>query len=156
MDEFDFGSLEIIEIPVTGPDGKKYILREASGDSVARYNNARAKCLRFQDGGISSVEGQGYLDLLLLTLTLCRAKEDGSADLSKYISKTTLQGWPNRALKKLAVKAQEISEIDDNDDLDTLKKMRDKLNERIERLEGSAKNGLESTEIGLDWPNNGG
>ena len=149
MDEFDFGSLEIIEIPVVGPNGKKYILREASGEAAARFNSMRGKCAKYADGGVSEVSGVGHIPLFLLSLCLLNTKEDETANLHSPIVLSVVQGWPERVVKKLYAKALEISEIDQDDDLDSLKEQYEELGKKIAKMEeDAAKNELKSTEIG--------
>ncbi len=151
-DDFDFGSLEAIEIPVVGPDKKPYILREASGDVVAKFNNARGRCVQFRDGGMSAVNGQGDLEAFLVSLCLFHVKEDGTADFKKPVRAPIIRSWPERVVKPLFEKAKEISEIDEPDDLAALKEQRKKLNEQIEKLmeDSPAKNEQDNTPIGCD------
>lgn len=151
QEPYDFSDLEIIEIPVTGPDKKKYILREASGDAVARFNNARAQCVKFTEGGGHTVRGPGHLEIFLLTLCLFQTDEDGNAILTSSVKEGTLKPWPDRVLSKLFDKAKEISELDQEDsDLESLKKQRDNLNVEIEKLESeeTLKNESSPTETG--------
>lgn len=159
--EFDFGSLEVIEIPVVGPDKKPYILREASGDAVAKFNNARGRCVQFRDGGMSAVAGQGDLEALLVSLCLFHVVKEADeeidmnhpelwkADLKKALTAMTIRSWPERVVKPLFDKAKEISEIDEPEDLAALKEQRDKLDKQIKDLEESeAKNEQDDTPIG--------
>ena len=149
MDKFDFGSHKNIEISVVGPDGKSYILREAFGDAVAQFNNARGRCMRFEDGGVSSVDGQGNLELYLVSLCLFNVKEDGSPNLESNVSRGVLGRWPARVIKPLFDKSKEISEIDMDDNLESLRKQYKELGERIRKMEeDAAKNEPNSTEIG--------
>jgi len=52
---FDFSNHQIIDILVKGPNGKDYVLCQANGDTVAKFNSARARCARYQDGGMSGL-----------------------------------------------------------------------------------------------------
>lgn len=150
---FDYGDLSKIEIPVVGPDGKNYILREAMGGAAARYKNARTKCARFKDGGLSGADGLGNLPELLLHLTLFTTKEDGTRNPKDTISKPAVAGWPNRVIEELFTEALKISELDDAESLDDLKKQREELDERIAKMEeDSAKNVPSDTETGLNSP----
>lgn len=149
MDEFDFSSHKVIEIPVTSPTGKKHVLREASGDAVARFNSARSRCMRFQDGGVSGVEGMGGLEMLLVSLCLFNVDEEGKPNLNSTVSQTELKSWPGRDIAELSNEAKKISEIDMDDDLDSLRKQYKDLGERIQEMEDdAAKNEPTSTEIG--------
>ncbi len=152
-DQYDFSSLAIIEIPVVGPDGKRYMLREASGDAVAKFNNARARCIQFKDGAMASVSGQGDLEVLLVSYCLFHTDETGAAKLNTPVDIKLIRSWPNRVVKPLYDAAREISEIDAEDDLPTLKKRREELDRQIKQVEGtSAKNELSGTLDGSDYP----
>ncbi len=147
--EFDFGSLEIIETSVVGPNGKKYILREANEESVARFTNARTRCMTLQDGGVTAVAGMGDLSLLLVSLCLFEVGEDGEANLKKNVSVEVLKSWPGRVIRPLFDEAKRISEIDQDDDVESLEKQYKELGERIAKIrEDMAKNEPESWEIG--------
>ncbi len=148
MSKFDFGSLKVISIPVVDPSGKNLILQEASGDTVKRFNDERTRCLKFQDGGVSSVVGQGNLEMFLVSLCLFETDEDGKLIPEKYIPISTLQKWPGRVVTALFNKAKEISEIDPSD-LATLQKEYEALGKRIAKMqEDMAKNEPNNTEIG--------
>ena len=150
QNEFDFGSLETIEIPVVGANGKKYILREASGEAAARFNSMRGKCAKYADGGVSEVSGIGHIPLFLISLCLFSVKEDGTANLQSTVALSVIQVWPERVIRKLYAKALEISEIDQNDDLDSLREQYKELGEQSAKMEeDAAKSEQKSTETGL-------
>ena len=136
--EFDFGSLETIEVPVVGANGKKYILREASGEAAARFNSMRGKCAKYTDGGVSEVSGIGHIPLFLVSLCLFNMKEDGTANLQSTVVLSVIQSWPERVIKKLYAEALRISEIDQDDDLDNLKEQHKELGEKIIKMEKDA------------------
>lgn len=151
--EFDFGDLTIIEIPVTGPNKKNYILREASEAEAARFDNARAECAKFKDGGMSAVVKLADSRRFLVGMCLFCTNEDGTRNPASLIAPNVLIKWPSRVVKALYNTALEISELDDDQDLDALKKERAKLDERIEKLEeDAAKNEPSGTESGLNMP----
>lgn len=164
MNEFNFSSLEVIEIPVVGPDNKPYVLREASGDVVAKFNNARGRCVEFQEKGIHKMHGGGDLEAFLVSLCLFHAARDSNneevdmdhpelwtADTKKPLTAMTIRSWPGKVVKVLFDKAKEISEIDEPEDLKALIEQRDKLDKQIKGLEeDQAKNGLVSIPIGCD------
>ena len=155
----DFSSIEVIEIPVVGPDKNNYVLREASGDSVARFNNARGRCVQFKDGGMSSVDGQGDLEAFLVSLCLFHIKDDcdtsdpstWTADVKKSVKAPIIRAWPERVVRPLFEKAKEISEVDEPEDLKTLQEQRNKLDEQIKNIERNApKNERDDTPVGCD------
>lgn len=155
--EFDFGSLEIIEIPVVGPDGKNYILRETSGDAAAQFNSMRAKCAKYAGGDVSEVTGVGQIPLFLVSLCLFNVKEDGAINLNSPVAPGVLRSrsWPERVIKRLYAKALEISEIDQDDDLDSLRKQYQELGEKITKMEeDAAKNEQNTSGTGSNLPAN--
>jgi hypothetical protein len=150
FENFDFGSLQLIEVPITGPDRKKYMLREASGDAVAKFNNARARCVRFQNGGMSAVDGQGDLEPLLVSYCLFEVYDTGEV-ATKSVPVAMVRNWPERVIRRIYDKAREISEIDQDGSLEDLKKQRDKLNEQIAKMEEDAsKNEQEPSATGSE------
>lgn len=147
--EFDFSGLEVQQQKVTGPDGKDYLLVEASGDSAVRFNNARAACVRLENGKVAGVGKTGSLEPLLVSLCLFETTLTG--DPGKVVPEGRIRQWPSKVQTKLYAKALEISELnEDADDIDKLIEERDKLNERIDSLqEDPAGNVQSSTEDGL-------
>jgi len=151
----DFSNHQIIDILVKGPNGKDYVLCQANGDTVAKFNSARARCARYQDGGMSGVEGLGDLEPMLVSMCMFEDKGDGTPDPQKPIKGTLLRAWPGPVMKTLFNKAKEISEIDLDNDLASLRKQRDALDKQIRQIEGDqAKNVLKSSETGLSLPEN--
>ena len=157
MEALDFSSHEIIRIPVVGPDKKSYILCEGSGDTVAKYNNARARCAKYKDGGLAGVEGAGDLEMLLVSMCLWNDKGDGTPDPQKPVAYSVLRSWPGSVIHRLFDEAKRITEIDADDDLASLKKQRSELDEKIRQIEeDAAKNEPSPSETGLSLPGNEG
>ena len=145
----DFSSHQIIDVLVKGPNGKDYVLREASGDTVAKFNNARARCAQYKDGGLSGVEGLGDLEPMLVSMCLFEDKGDGTPDPQKPVRASILRAWPGPVVKALFDKASEISELDSDKDVASLRKQRDALDKQIKQIEEeSAKNAPKSSETG--------
>jgi len=152
---FDFSNHQIIDILVKGPNGKDYVLREASGDTVAKFNNARARCAKYQDGGLAGVEGLGDLEPMLVSMCMFEDKGDGTPDPHKPIKGNLLRAWPGPIVKALFDKAAEISELDSDKDLSSLRKQRDAIDKQIKQIEeDQAKNAPRSSETGLNLPGN--
>lgn len=150
-DEFDYDSLEVIDVPVKY-GGKKYVLREASGDTGRKFNDARTKCMHFQDGGVSGVEGVGGLPIYLLSMCLFETDEDGVVQPKRHVTQEALKSWPERVIQPLFMKAREIGELD-QDSLESLRKQYKELGERIAKMEEDAvKNEPKSTETGFSLP----
>jgi len=127
-DEFDFSSLEIQEVPVRGPDGKDYVLREANGGAAKKYNDARTGGIKFKDGSAESVSGMGGLEPLLVSLCLYRTNDDDGNILPKAIPMATKlpyieREFPYQVIKVLHDKAREISNLSEGNPYgDSLKK----------------------------------
>ena len=157
-DSLNFEDLELILIKVTGPkpNKTKYVLAEACAESVAKFNSARAKCLRFQDGGVAGVEGQGDMEIYLVSLCLFKPTEESAQtdnwipDQTQSVSLTRLREWPGRMVSALYNRAIEISEIDLEDDIDKLLKQREDLDKKIKEIQEKerVKNELSDTETG--------
>lgn len=148
MQEFDFSGLSIIEIPVISPENENYILREADGGAAVRFTDERARCVQFEDGGMSGVEGPGKLPILLLSLCLFETDDHGDILLNKPVNPNIIKCWPDRVIQQLFDKAKEISEIE-QDDLPALRKQYKELGEKLAKMEeDEAKNEQTDMEIG--------
>jgi hypothetical protein len=145
-DEMDFSNLKVRRIKVKGPDKKNYILQEAKGPDVAAFNDARSRCVRFQEGTMSAVDGQGRLEMLLVAMCLFPIDDEGNMAERSLVA-SDLQSWPNRVILPLFLKAKEISEIDQDDSLASLIKRRDMLTKQIE-AQDPAKNAQGNSQDG--------
>ena len=158
MKDLNFGSLEVIRIPVTGPNRKPYLLCEASGDAVAKFNNARSKTAKLRDGQVVGVDGVGELECLLVSYCLFHAQEDPNdaaglilTDPVEAENLQVIKAWPSRVTRKLYDTARKISEIDMDDSLESLHKQRDELTKQIEKIEqDAAKNERTNSTSGSD------
>ncbi len=104
----DFSDISPIEIPVTGPDQRSYVLKEASGEAAAKYRNAILGCTRLSpEGKVSSVQGVASVEALLVAS--CLYNDKGS-----LVQRSVIDKWPSRVVKKLFEKAKEISELDES------------------------------------------
>lgn len=102
--DLDFGSFEPIVLPVNIL-GENYLLREASGDAAARYNNAMLKCTTLgPDGRPARLDGLADVDPFLVSLCIVTAT-------GKPVRLETVRSWPNRIVQMLAEKVKEISEL---------------------------------------------
>lgn len=104
--EFDFSDLSIIEIPVTGPDKQKYILREPDSTVVRDFKNRQMACTKFVDGKIAGVQNAAGLEHELLAKCLFRVMPDGS--VGGLIDQRVLEKWSNRVVSPLFDKAKDI------------------------------------------------
>jgi hypothetical protein len=125
-ESFDFSSLSPVEIPVVGPDGKQYVLKEANGTAAKRYNDARTGGILFEGGQLKKIEGAGSLEPLLVSLCLFAVEGEGEkkvlrpmANHQPYIERE----FPARVIKQLYNKAREISNLEEGNPVgDAMKK----------------------------------
>ena len=137
-----FEQLTPIEVPVQLA-GDSYLLREASGEAAAKFNNARTACYDYMAGKLSKIHDTGDLEPLLVAL--CIFTHDG-----KPVPESTVRGWPARIVTALFEKAKEISGLGP-ETVDDLLKQRAELDQQIARLqeqEDPRKNLLTGTMVG--------
>lgn len=105
--DLDFGSLERIELPVTAPDGTKYILREASEDQAVKFKNAQmSRVLLGPQGKPQKIDGMGDLEPMLVAMLLVGENE-------RPINENLVRGWPSRMVRKLFDAAKDISGLNE-------------------------------------------
>ena len=155
MEAMDFDDLSVIEVPVS-IEGKKYILREADGDTACRYRNACLKCTKLgPDGKAQSVHGLADVDPFLVSLCLLQVVElaDGKKNYKK-VSLEFVRGRPNRVQKALFKRAKKIGKLDEIDDKEALLEQKKEIEEQLTRIDESkeeiAKNGSEGMKDGSD------
>lgn len=86
--------------------GKRYELREATGDAIVRYRNARAECSVYgPTGDFIRVKGLADLDPLFVSLCLYDEKE-------KLVPEQTIKSWPARIQADLAKELKIISDVE--------------------------------------------
>lgn len=108
---FDFSLLDRRELEVTAPDGKKYILREATGDTVATYRNAvMQSTITNSEGKIVGYKGS-LASLESLLVSRCLWDEKGVNPTQQTVGK-----WPNRMQKQLFEAAKELSDMGEKED----------------------------------------
>jgi len=136
-----------IEINVSIGDDN-YVLRESSGDAACRYRNLITSCAKRQ--GEDMVINGPIADAEPLWVSMCLFKVDADGNTAKnHVKVETVRSWPERVVKILVAKLQEISPIDSDGDEDVavLEKERDALTKKIDDLE-SAKNSQSNTADG--------
>lgn len=121
MEPLDFGSIEVQEQEVIGPDKKRYILREANGKAAREHRNALLASTQFGPDGKGGFRVTGLQDLASVEAKLvaaCLFDENG-----KNLHYQTVEGWPARVQKTLYEHAKELSDLGEDDILgDKLKK----------------------------------
>lgn len=110
-DEFDFSGIKPIEIPVKGPDGNDYVLKEANGTAAKLFNDARiGGVLLGEEGNAQRVSDIGKLEPYLVSLCLFGQPGD------RPIKQQVIEQWPYQVIKKLYNKAIEISHLSEKED----------------------------------------
>ena len=105
-EELNFDDIAPIEIPVV-IKGKRYTLKEASGDAACRYRNAVLSALQVSKTG--EVTGARNLaDTEPLLVSLCLFDEQ-----DKPVPIKTVRSWPARVVRTLFEKAADISDLAD-------------------------------------------
>lgn len=114
-DEWDFSGLEPKFKSLTGPDGKRYEMREASGTAGKKFKNARTKGLHFAGGELSQLDGVGDLEPLLVSLCLfdiTQGGEGGVSPAARPLSQAFVeQTFKASQIKKMYDYIYEISDL---------------------------------------------
>jgi hypothetical protein len=125
----NFDDLSPVEVPVS-VRGKRYTLREATGDAACKWRNAQLAATELgPDGKVMRVKGLADLEPMLVSL--CLFDEQG-----KPVPAATVREWPARVIKAVYDECKRISQLDEAaETADDLKKQRDELDKRIAKLE---------------------
>lgn len=107
---FDLGSTALTKVSYH-LDGKTYVLKEATAETVCRWRNALLQTARFVDGKQNGFDGTADIDLLLVSLCLFEQTDKGET----AVSMATLRAWPYRIQKVLLDKARAISCLEDSE-----------------------------------------
>lgn len=109
-----FDNILPVEVPVSVA-GKKYVLREASGDAACRYRNALLKSTRLgPEGKPSVIDGLADVEPLLVSLCLFEVLSDGT--LAKGpVPAHVIRSWPARIQKALFERAKQISDLEERE-----------------------------------------
>lgn len=100
--QLDFSDLEPQTVSFEC-QGQSYVLHEATGGVAKRFNNERAKRVKYgPSGNVSQIGDIGDLEPLLVSLCLKTAAGDN-------IPVTVIEKWPSRMVKKLYETVEEIS-----------------------------------------------
>jgi hypothetical protein len=129
--EFDFSSLELIEVPVKIKD-KSYVLREASEDASAKYRNKQIESTIMVDGKPSGIRGLADAGALLVASCLWVRDEKGAE--TGQVPLSFVKALPYRISKKLFEKAKEISELKDTFSREELLKQKEDIDRQLREL----------------------
>lgn len=114
----NFDGFTLVEIPVTIL-GKKYLIREASGDAACKYRNAVFKSTTMgPDGKPVKIEGLADVQPLLVSLCLYLVGENG--EVGQLVPLSVVRSWPDRIIRPLFQEIKRISVLDDTDDVETM------------------------------------
>ena len=98
---FDFSNLAPREVPVVGPDGNRYVLREASADAAIRYRELNLRARRLEDGKLIGWTGDFVRsDAVLVAHCLHLVDVDGKVT-PVTVTEETVRTWPDQVLGKL-------------------------------------------------------
>lgn len=148
MDELDFNDLTPKEV-IVKMGGKKFLLREASGDATAKYRNASLKAARMNDGKLVGMDGLFDCEPYLVSLCLYYADEQGQVKRDKHgnplpdslVSVGTVRSWSNRVQRRLFDWIDANSDLGKNDTEESLLKQQESINERLTRLKEASEGG---------------
>lgn len=154
VEELNFDDISLKEIPVS-IERKKYVLREATGDTACRYRNAVLHCTELgPEGSPATIKGLADVEPFLVSLCLFETclDERGNPTSERSVPVSVIRKWPSRVQKALFERAKEISELsEEEEDLESLTKKRKEVNEKIVKLqEDSAKKEPSNTAVGFD------
>lgn len=154
MDEFDFSGLEEVKIPITAPDGRKFILREVFGDGYDAWQNAITDARQYNaDGKMSGFKNLAETDNVLIAKSLVEILPDGTM---QAVGPEVPSNWPQKMRAKVLAKLREVSELDEIDTEEELIKQIEKLQARLAKVRAGkadqAKNVQSNSEDGSSSP----
>ena len=127
-------------------DGRPYVLREASAATTIRFQQRQAAGLKYgEDGKVVGWQGDGMHEPEAVAACLCLADDAGNpipnGDGFKTVPLKELLSWPGRVQERLFERLKEISpELAPVETAESLRRQIARLQARLDRLEGPAKN----------------
>lgn len=121
--ELDFSADESlsVQIPVTGPDGKRYILKSGSGKAVTEYRNAAQACFKYgANGRLTQILNLASVEVQLVSACLFEVGADGEilkqrgTDKEVNVPQQRIDSWPNPVKSKLFNVSKQISGLDED------------------------------------------
>lgn len=107
MESLDYSNLTIKEIPVTLPDGSKWLLREADGKTATAHRNAIMEATQFgPDGKVVGIKNLASVEARFVAGCLW---SDAEKPINIHIA--MVEKLPARIQKQLYEKAQELSDM---------------------------------------------
>jgi len=116
---FDFSpeNLKPVEIPVKGPNGKTYLLKEATAEVAKNYRAVVMESAKMNDGRMSfSADGTVKAEPILVAGCLYEqyTQSNGQPGERPAILGEILR-WPNRVVQPLFKAARQISGLDEDE-----------------------------------------
>jgi hypothetical protein len=129
---FHFENDTLAEFHFTlGKDRKPHVLVEAEAETVFKYRNEVARVATLEDGKLSKVGNVADADGYLLSMCLYAVNADGSR---KQVPITTLRKWPNKLVKQLLERLEEMSDLGGSKTIVQVEKEIAKLTKKLARL----------------------
>lgn len=129
IDALVFNDITLIEVPVTIA-GKTYTAREANEEAAAKYRSAAMRGAKMgTDGGIS-VEIDGGIQALLVSL--CLYEKVGDAE--RLVPIFDIRKWPARVVKPIFDLIKKISHLDEAETVEQIEKQITSLQNRLAKL----------------------
>lgn len=107
--ELDFEALDPIEVPIKVKGVVKYVLKEASADTAAKYRNAMSNGATFDTATKKANIGQpGEAELIAVANSLYEVFGEGQTKMRQVLM-STVRSWKNSVVSSLFDKLKEIS-----------------------------------------------
>lgn len=126
-DPLVFETIDLVEVPVT-IGAKKFVLREPTADTASRFRSAAARCMKMSGDNLSSIDGIGGIEPLLVSLCLFEVDAEG---FRQAVPLGTIMTWPSKVIKPLFALAKQLGDLDE-------KKVTDAKNSQPATTAGSA------------------
>jgi hypothetical protein len=145
----DFSSLAPIEIPVKLPNGKDYILREASEADSIVWRDAVLDALKFVDGKMTGARRLTDTEVMLVASCLCETGSDGSLKVTQdghpvKVPSILVRSLPARIVKALFERAKEISDLNEKPVPETIRKSLACLPQQVTAFSADERAGIRS------------
>jgi len=115
FDELVFETDTLIEIPVR-IGTRKFVLREADGETGVAYVNRQMNSMKVKDGKVSGLGNVAELGPFLLSRCLWEVIDGGE----QLVSEQEIKTWKHTVVTKLIERCKKISDIDQRDEEDAV------------------------------------
>lgn len=133
--------------------GRSYVIKEASGDVVARWKNMMAKEVRMRDGSVVGLNNVADFEPILVSM--CLFENTGSQE--KPVPVVVIRSWPNRVVTRIFETVKSISGLDDDNNVESLdKKIKDLQDKRAALLRARGDGEEQDSEKNEQPPTTGG